>query len=258
MKIQKRLQWVAVLGALFAPFASADIAGVQFSADMVSRGPNDQVTTGKMYVGTSRIRIEMAQQGRNVVRINDQDSQTEWVLLPEQKTYLERTMPRGGDAHAAIKPPSAETNPCEGLEGLTCRRVGAEDVAGRSAIKWEMTVMRDGKTLTGAQWIDVERGLPLRYQMPNGQSMELKMLGAESIGGRSVEKWQMTTVAPNQQPVETFQWYDPELKLSVREEFPGGFVRELDNIQIGQQPDELFRVPEGYSKVDAPPPAAKQ
>ncbi|MBK1719929.1 hypothetical protein [Thiocystis violacea] len=253
MRIQKRLQWVAAGTVAFAVSAQAGIAGVPFSADMLSRGPNDQVTTGKMYVGESRMRIEMSQQGRDVIRINDQDKRMEWILFPDQKGYMERSVAQGEEPPASMPTPSAETNPCEGLQGLNCRRVGEEDVGGRAAIKWEMTVTNEGQTLTGAQWIDVERGLPLKYQMPNGQSMELKMLGAESIGGRAAEKWRMTTTAPNQQPVETFQWYDPQLKLSVREEFPGGFVRELGNIQIGPQPDDLFRVPEGYSKMDAPP-----
>lgn len=252
-RIQKRLQWAAASGLLLTMSAHADIAGVQFSADMVSRGPDDQLTTGKMYVGGSRMRVEMSQQGQTVIRIQDQERKMEWLLFPDRQGYLERAMPAGADVQAPMSAPSAETNPCEGVEGLSCRKVGQEDVAGRAAVKWEMTMTRDGQTLTGAQWLDVERGLPLRYQMPNGQSMELRMLGAESIGGRAVEKWQMTTSVPNQQPVQTFQWYDPELKLSVREEFQGGFVRELNNIQVGAQADELFRVPAGYSKMDAPP-----
>ncbi len=253
MRIQTKSQIAALLGSVLAVTAQAEIAGVQFSAEMVSRGPDTPPSTGKMYVGDGRMRVEMMQEGREIVRINDQNRHIEWILFPDQKSYLERAAPEGEDGPAPMPAPSAETNPCVGLQGVTCHRAGEEDVAGRPAIKWEMTVTHDGQTLSGAQWIDVQRGLPLKYLMPNGQSMELKMLGTETIDGRGVEKWEMTTAAPQQQPVQTFQWYDPELKLSVREEFPGGYVRELDNIQVGVQPDDLFTVPAGYSRMEMPP-----
>ncbi len=253
MRIHMRLTFAAVLGAALAVSAQAEIAGVEFSADMVSRGPDGQVTTGKMYVGDTRMRIEMSQQGKEVVRITDQGRNMEWMLFPAEKGYMERSIPEGAQSQSPMSTPAADANPCAGVPGLTCRKAGQESVAGRPAVKWEMTITRDGQALTGAQWIDVERGLPLKYQMPNGQAMELEMLGTETIDGRPVEKWQMTTTAPDQQPVQTFQWYDPELKLSVREEFPGGFVRELDDIQTGKQPDSLFEVPSGYTEMDAPP-----
>lgn len=253
MIIQKKMQVVALIGAAMTVTAQAEIAGVQFSAEMSSRGPEGPPSTGRMYVGDGRIRIEMTQEGHEIVRINDQKHRIEWILFPERKSYLERAAPAGDSSPAAMVTPSAENNPCEGLQGVACRRAGEEDVAGRAAIKWEMTVTHEGKVLTGTQWLDVQRGLPLKYLMPNGQSMELKMIGAETIGGRGVEKWEMTTVVPDQPPLRTFQWYDPELKLSVREEFPGGNVRELDRIQIGPQPDDLFAIPAGYARMETPP-----
>ena len=63
----------------------------------------------------------------------------------------------------------------------------------------------------------------------------------------------MTTSVPNQQPMRTFQWYDAELELAVREEFPGGYVSELKNIHVGPQPDNLFVVPAGYERMQMPP-----
>lgn len=250
MSIQRQVQ-VAILGAVLTVTAQAQTGGVQFSAEMVTRGPDAPTTTGKMYVGDGRLRMEMSQEGREIVRISDRQRRMEWILFPEQKSYVEHALPQGGEIPAAA--PSAETNPCAGLQNVACQRVGEEAVAGRPAIKWEMSVTRDGQTLTGAQWLDVQRGLPLKYQMPNGQSMELKMLGAETLHGRAVEKWEMTTLVPNQPPLQTFQWYDPELKLAVREEFPGGNVRELDNIQPGVQPDDLFTLPADYSPMKQPP-----
>jgi hypothetical protein len=231
-------------------------AGAQFAADMVRQGPDNQSASGKMFVGDGRTRMEMSQQGHTVVRISDQKRGMEWILFPEDKTYLERGPRPGFDPGAPPPAPSAETDPCTGIQGLACRRAGIEDVNGRPAVKWEMTATDQGKTLTGAQWVDVQRGLPVKQQMPNGQSIELKLIGNEKVDGRSVEKWEMTVRVPNQAPTSTFQWYDPELKLAVREEFPGGYVSELKNVRVGPQPDDLFQVPAGYTRKAMPAPPA--
>jgi hypothetical protein len=249
-KTLKRVMGLALASAVASP-VSAEIAGVQFSAEMISSAPDGQEVVGRMFVGDGRMRMEMTQQGREVIRISDQNRGMEWILFPDQQTYMEQSGQPGADAPTAMAP-SAEMNPCAGMAGLDCRRIGEESVGGRAAVKWEMAMTREGQTLTGAQWIDVERGLPLKHQMPNGETMELVLVGQDSIDGRGVEKWEMTTTGPNQAPTKTLQWYDPEIKLSVREEFPGGYVRELKSIRIGEQPDHLFSVPAGYTRVEMP------
>ena len=253
MSIHRRLVAAALLTTVMAAagLARADGASAQFAAEMVRRAPDGQVVGGKMFVGDARTRMEMSQKGRDLVRISDQKRGMEWILFPAEKTYLERSVPAGVGAGAAAAP-SAEADPCTGMAGLTCRRIGIEDVNGRPAVKWEMSMTDKGQTLTATQWLDVQRGLPLKHVLPNGQAMELKLLGNETIEGRPVEKWQMTTGVPNQPPAVSFQWYDPELKLAVREEFPGGYVSEIKGIRVGPQPDELFSVPTGYTKK-APP-----
>jgi hypothetical protein len=250
---QKQVAVAAVLSTVLVAVVQADTGAAQFSAEMIRRGPDGQVTSGKMYVGDGRTRMEMSQDGREVIRISDQNRHMEWILFPAEQSYLERGAPSGAEgAVSPPKEPSAESDPCTGMPGVTCRRVGVEDVNGRPAVKWEMTANQGGQTLTGSQWLDQERGMPLRSVMPNGPTMELKMLGQETIDGRKVEKWEMTMTAPNQQPTQTFQWYDPELKLAVREEFPGGYVSELKNVRVGPQPDDLFTVPAGYNRMTMP------
>lgn len=246
---------VAVLGCLYATGVAAQMSGAQFSADMLNHGPEGQVSTGRMFVGDGQMRLEMTRQDQELVRIMDQRKGAEWILFPAEQTYMERMAPpdAAGGAPRAVPPaPSAEHNPCAGIPELSCRRAGEESVAGRAAVKWEMTMRRDGQTLNGAQWLDVERGLPLKYEIPGGQRMELRLVGRERVNGREVEKWEMTASAAGQQSVRTFQWYDPELKLTVREEFPGGQVRELTRIQVGTQPASLFEVPAGYRRIEPP------
>ena len=43
------------------------------------------------------------------------------------------------------------------MQGATCRKIGEEPVGGRVAVKWEIVVTHQGKTMTATQWIDKER-----------------------------------------------------------------------------------------------------
>ncbi|WP_295450060.1 hypothetical protein [uncultured Thiodictyon sp.] len=256
MSIHKRVVSAALLAVAMAAAGAvrAEGASAQFAADMARSAPDGQVVGGKLFVGDGRTRMEMSQQGREVVRISDQKRGMEWLLFPADKTYLERSTPAKG-ATPAPATPSPEADPCVGLEGFTCRRIGLEDVNGRPAVKWEMSMTDKGQTLTATQWLDQQRGLPLKHVLPNGQTMELKLLGTETLNGRTAEKWEMTTGVPNQPPTSSMQWYDPELKLAVKEELRGGAVSELKNIHVGPQPDDLFKVPDGYTKKTLPQPA---
>jgi hypothetical protein len=250
-----KTQFAAIVGAVLLPLAvtGAQAEGPQFSAETVQRGGTGEASTGKMFVGDGRMRMEMSAQGQTLVRITDEKRKVEWLLFPDQKTYLERQA--GPDqAGSAPSPSATAADPCAGITGLTCRKLGDEDVGGRPAVKWEITGNQDDKPVTSQQWIDRERGIPLRQQFPDGGKMELSLRGKETLEGRSVEKWEVVVEAPGRQPSHTFQWYDPELKLAVRQEFPGGGVSELKNIRVGKQPDDLFVVPAGYSR--GAPPAA--
>ena len=99
------------------------------------------------------------------------------------------------------------------------------------------------------QWVDAERGIPVRSEAPDGTRMTLEMKGVETVNGRTAEKWEMTLERPDAPTQRSYQWYDPELELAIREEFPGGYVRELTDIRVGPQPASLFRVPDGYREI---------
>jgi hypothetical protein len=242
------------LGLSFASTgAVAALANVPFSAEMVKHGPDGATTTGRMYVGTDRMRVEMSQQGRTMVRIVDDARRTEWILFPEERRYIEHaTSPTMDDAPMAGA--DAES-PCADMPGLVCRKLGQETIAGRSATKWEIGGSHQGRDFTTTQWIDDERGIPLLQELPNGQTIRLAPVGRETLDGREVEKWEMVASGPNRPESRTFQWYDPELELVIRQEFPGGIVNELRNIVVGEQREELFVVPSDYTRMTPPPGA---
>jgi hypothetical protein len=244
--------WLLVLGMTAFGAAHAESAGPEFSADLVQKGSNVPASTGKLYVGEERSRMEMSQGGQEIVRITDRKRHLEWILFPKQHKYMEHPIPAGPAQHGPASPAAAAEDPCAGVSGVTCKKLGEETLDGRAAVKWEMEATHQGKTMKSTQWIDKARGVPLRQEYPNGQTVEMKYVGMDNVDGRKAEKWEMVTKAPNQPPMRSFQWYDPQLKMVIRQEFPGGFTSELTNIRVGKQPEHLFTMPAGYERVAAP------
>jgi hypothetical protein len=247
MKYARRYPLALGLAAVLS--TGTAFAGAEFSAEMVQHGPQGKTPSGKMYVGDKRVRTEMLHQGQEIIRVTDDQRGIEWIMFPEQKKYMEHKLGGPGGQPPVAKTSPAE-DPCGGMPGLTCRKIGEEEIGGRTAVKWEMIAAHQDETMKSTQWIDKERGVPLRQEMPNGQATELRFIAEEEIEGRKVEKWEMVATMPNQPETRTFQWFDSELDLAVRQEFPGGMVSELTNIRVGKQPDELFNVPAGYERVD--------
>lgn len=235
-------------GVVTAVPVYAGFGTVEFSAEMRQSGPQGD-SVSKMYVGKDRMRMEMEQGGQKIVRIVDNDKQVEWILYPDQQSYMERKMP-GGEAGGK----SEDTNPCGAMPGATCENLGTETISGRPAVKWKVTFSHQGKVFQSTEWMDSERNVPLRSERGDGSRSEMTLVGQEQLGGRTVEKWEMKSSFPGKAPETSYQWFDPTLDLAVREEFPGGFVREMVNIRVGQQPDELFVVPPGYKQISIPGP----
>ena len=232
--------WLSLLGIcgiwLTSAVAVAQDA-VQFSAETRQSHPRYGTMEGRIYMGDGAVRREYTAQGQPLVEIVDFNRHKAWLLAPQQGQYQERDLPASG-----------ARNPCDGMARAQCRQMGTEQINGRPAQVWQVNTPQG----SGAVWVDQERGVPLREQMPDGTVSELRVLGSESFAGRPVERWQLTRRDASGQTQTVEEFYDPELKVVVREEFPDGSVRELNNIQVGPQPARLFQVPAGMTRVEAP------
>jgi len=252
-KVKFLVGFSLTLGLAVSAVAHAELGGAEFSADMRQSGPQGDATS-RMYVGKDRMRMEMEQGGQQIVRILDSSKKVEWLLYPDQKSYMERGAPAAGAVGAGQ---TDESNPCAAMSGATCENLGTETVSGRQAVKWRVTFSHQGRVFASTEWLDSERNIPLRSERADGSRSELVFLGQEQLGGRTVEKWEMKSSQQGKAPQSSFQWYDPKLKLAIREEFPGGFVRELVNIREGQQPEHLFVVPADYRQISIPESGAQ-
>lgn len=232
--------------SVFNPVQQAMADTVQFSAQAIQRFPQGEPKTAQMYVGRDIIRRDFQDQSREIIEIINMKSGNRYVIFPQQKIYQEFSEKPMNIGLGSSRPTS--TNPCTGMPGEVCTKLGTEMVFGRKADKWEVVREQQGQKIKALIWVDVERGQALRQFFPDGTVIELKQVASDTINGRKTEKWESVLKKPNGQTNNTMQWYDPELGIIIREEIPGGYVRELTNIKVGTQPEKLFTVPAGYQK----------
>jgi hypothetical protein len=236
--------------ALSVPAAQAAQPVIQFSADTIESHPQQGERKGKLYIGKNKVRTEYDMDGQTIIQIIDLDRQEALIINPAEKSYMRRQagqqemMPQGRG--------QSGRNPCAGMKNLTCKEGGIEVINGRKTRKWEITTAAGGQEGSMQFWLDEERHIPVRQIMPDGSSMEARMLGVEQINGRKAEKWEMTAEYPNGQSMVSYQWYDPSLQMIISEEQPGGFTRNLINIRQQPQPPGLFSIPAGYEEVSIP------
>ena len=235
---------VATAGALAAS------PNVQFSAQTVQSSPDKTTRHAQIYVGDSQVRLEYQQDGQQMVEIYDMKNQRALLLMPQQRSYMERKLPQGGITNPMVPP--KETSPCAMLPDAECKQLARETMYGRPVVKWEMVVTQDEQPLRSLHWIDAERNMPLRQVFPDGTVSEMRLLGQESLSGRATERWEITTTRSDKEAMTSTQWYDPQLKIAIREELPGGYFRELRDVQVGAQSPQLFMVPAGYQKTTVP------
>jgi len=233
---------LALFAALLASLSTV-VSQADYRAEAVQTAPGGPAMSAQIAVGKDAVRTEFQRDGEDVVQIINLGNGQQTMLFPGRKTYMQspvgKPIPHGKHSH-----------PCEVMPAAQCVEQGRETIAGRQAVKWQVSFVMQGRNVVGTQWIDVERGLPLRMLAPSGEQTDMRLLGAETMQGREVEQWEVTTRMPNGQTFIGRQWYDPGLDTVLREELPDGASRELKNIRVGAVPAELFSVPTGYSRIE--------
>jgi hypothetical protein len=255
------MRWAAgtLLAAGLGLFGLATVqaqSNVQFSAQTLQSSPDGKSRTAQMYVGDNQVRLEHDADGQSTVEIYDLKNQRVLLLIPDKKVYMQRDLPHSGASNPMLPP--KDSNPCAALADAQCKKIGTDSLFGRSVVQWEVTVESQGKQLRSLHWIDDQRHMSLRDVWPDGATTESILEGTESLNGRATERWRRTTTLPDGKKQTTTQWYDPELKIAVREELPGGYFREITNIRVAPQPPALFQVPAGYRRVESDNPAVLQ
>ena len=225
--------------------ANALELSVEFSADAVQVSPGRPPLMSKLYVSKSAVRTEMFQKGRRVADISYLKQGKRLILYPDQKTYMEQT---GLTISPSWSGKSVKT-PCEGVPNVRCKKIGKEKLHNIKVDKWEVERNINGKAFKSLHWIDSQRHFSIKDVFHDGGSSELIMLGKDKLDGRTVEQWESRYIHPSGKKLLSKQWYDPQLQMVIKEERPGGFIRELKNIKVSKQDKKLFKQPKGYRKL---------
>jgi hypothetical protein len=247
MKSRVLLAFGVVFATVFS--AQAQQATVEFSADTVESGQQGESRNGRLYVGANQVRTEMDLDGQTMIQIIDLKGQEALMINPQQRSYMRR---KAGQGEMTSSGPQDDASPCAGMQNITCKQLGKEVVNGRPTQKWEFIASVQGQSSAMLFWLDEQRRIPIRQMMPDGSSMEMQMVGKETVNGRSTEKWELTAKGPDGNTMVSYQWYDPKLNMNIREEGAGGYTRDIMNIKVGPQPKELFSVPDGYNEINLP------
>lgn len=242
---------LALSSLLMVEVTHAFEVAVEFSAKAIQTIPARPKYQAQMYVSKHAVRTDSVLNNIPVIEIVNSKKQTRSLLVPKDKIYMQQKSDKPSVAGMTGK--SASKNPCKGLENTTCKKLSDEKINDQQTEKWEFVVKRNGQSYRSLHWIDVKRRMPVREFFPDGTVTELLFQGKEKMNGRQTEKWimQMTRVDGHQ--MKSTQWYDPQLKIAIREEMEGGFVRELLDIKTGKQDKKLFAIPAGYKKVEQLP-----
>lgn len=261
MKWLRQTAWLVIACVSMATqiALASDIGpNVPFSAQAVQKAPGEDPHSAEMHVSDNKVRMEYSRNGNRMIEIIDLDAGKSYLLFPSQQQYMMQQAPP--QLREMVTQSSGQANPCMGNPEAKCRQLGTETVFGRKTVKWEMVVEREGQTLRTLLWIDTQRQMPLRQLWPDGTVIELSPQGMATLQGRQTEKWEMNVMQPNGETMTSQQWYDPELKIIIRDEMPGGYLRELRNIEVGSQDPSLFQVPDNYQQVKPPsnPPSNMQ
>ena len=104
----------------------------------------------------------------------------------------------------------------------------------------------------------LDQNSPMTQRMPKIQDMfkgsdpcagregtTCKKLGTETVNGRSCDKWEITEKSGK---TETM-WMDQKLHFPIKS-IVGDITTQYTNIKEGAQDASLFKVPEGYRKMD--------
>jgi len=112
-----------------------------FSADQV-RTTRKKTTTGKVYAIENAMRSEAEDKGKKSISIIRFDRKVMWVLMPDQKMYLE--MPWGDPAEWAATTKGAQ---------VLRESLGAEQVGAFHCDKTRVTATYQGMTSVYTEWV---------------------------------------------------------------------------------------------------------
>jgi len=158
-----------ILAAFVAPLAAQQ--PLQFKASVTAKdGANGTPSSGTMYFGGAKMRIELTLNGQNAIALIDPAAKLQYVLMASEQVYMQMPIGQGPGSSMTITGPTDPTNPCAGGTGNTnCVRGGNESVNGYETVRWDYTSSAGVRTRA---WLSTRLRFPIKTQDDDGSSME--------------------------------------------------------------------------------------
>lgn len=160
------LRLTILIGILSVLFLTGIASAADFSADVIST-TQGMVSNGKLYISNDKVRMEMPQ----AITITRMDKKIAWILMPEEKMYMEQP----------INPDQAAVT-SDKIEGEIERKfVGKEMVDNKMADKYRIIYEINGNRMTVFQWLIPGLAMPVKTAAAdNSWSMEYRNIRTES------------------------------------------------------------------------------
>jgi hypothetical protein len=129
---------------------------IELSADMTTSGKGQQTYTSKMYLKGAKYRMEIP--GQHEYTIMRQDKNVMWVVMPDQKTFMEMSF------DPKQKPRIEEKQTGE----VSRKLIGSENIDGHPTQKYEVTVREGTKTEKIYQWLATDLHFPIKTAATDG------------------------------------------------------------------------------------------
>ncbi|MCP5037016.1 MAG: hypothetical protein GY945_05375 [Rhodobacteraceae bacterium] len=244
--------------ALIAAFALTSLTGQAsgqntaneddraFVASAVQTMPDGGEQVGRIMKSGQNMRLEIQADGQTSIQIMRGAEGIAYLVDPQTQTYGEIRDPSVSQAVTGA------SNPCPSeaemqATGLICELMGQGKVSGVVTQHWEISMPQtQGKTMV--EW-DTGRRRALSQTWPDGTSQVMTFQAMEQMEGRSVEHWTSATQSPGQPAALGGWWFDAGLRVVLREEIPGGIVRQLTDIKVGPVDPAMFLPPQGYTQI---------
>jgi len=142
----------------------------EFSADQILLGPGGE-QQGKIYFKQDRWRVEMTQtqMQKDIVQIFRMDKKVAWMLIPEDKVYMETPL-------SPDMTPWAKKIPGE----IGRKSLGEETVQGQLTEKYQVKVFNGEIAQEIYLWMSKELKVPVKTQTLDGKfGIELKNIQME-------------------------------------------------------------------------------
>jgi outer membrane lipoprotein-sorting protein len=171
MQLHNRcLLWV-VVGTIFLLLASLAQAA-EFSAKVITKAGGMEMP-GKMYIKGEKARNEVQMAGHSTVQIMRPDKKVVWVIMPQQKAYMEMSFTQDHEQKMLKISEQAKAN---------MKKIGTETVNGYECDKYETTMGSEGKSPKQYIWVALKLGVPIKMVTEDGSmSLEYKDIKPEKL-----------------------------------------------------------------------------